>query len=84
VVTDPPSCPDIPISTHVVVTDAAGTVAAIDTGADGHFRIALKPGGYTVLASARPAGITRPATAGVTVVAGRFLSVTLQLDSGIR
>jgi hypothetical protein len=82
VVRDKP-CPAIPIATHVVVVDAAGTVAAVDTDTDGRFRIALKPGDYTVVARAVSAGITRPATTTVTVVAGRFLSLTLQLDSGI-
>jgi hypothetical protein len=77
-------CPTVPIATHVIVTDSAGTVAATDTGDDGRFRITLEPGDYTVVASARSAGITRPATANVTVVVGRFLAVTLQLDSGIR
>lgn len=77
-------CPTIPITTHVVVTNAAGTVAAVDTAANGHFRIVLKPGEYTVQASALSAGITRPATVKVTVVAGRFASLTLMLDSGIQ
>ena len=77
-------CPGAPVSTHVVVTDAAGTVAVVDTGADGRFRIALKAGKYTVRASALTAGIIRPATIRVSVPANRFLSLTLQLDSGIR
>jgi len=77
-------CPSFPLTTHVVVTNVAGTVAAVDTGADGRFRIALGPGVYTIKATARPMGITRPATTTVTVVAGRFASLTLDLDSGIR
>jgi hypothetical protein len=72
------------VKTHVVVTDGAGTVAVVDTGTDGHFRIALKPGDYTVRAAALPAGIIRPATARVSVPANQFLSLTLELDSGIR
>ena len=68
----------------MVVTNAAGTVAAVDTGADGRFRIALRPGFYTIKATARPMGITRPATTTFTVTAGRVASLTLDLDSGIR
>ena len=77
-------CPGAPVATHLVVSDAAGAVAVVDTGTDGRFRIALAPGDYTVRAAARPAGIIRPATATVTVTANRFLSLTLELDSGIR
>ena len=83
VVTDT-GCPKYPLTTHVIVTTGAGPVAAVDTGADGRFRIALTPGVYTIKATAMPAGITRPATTTVTVVAGRFASLTLELDSGIR
>jgi hypothetical protein len=83
VVTDPP-CPSIPLTTHVVVTDGGTTVAAYDTGADGRFRIALRPGTYTIKATARPTGVTRPATTTFAVTAGRYASLTLELDSGIR
>jgi hypothetical protein len=83
VVTDT-GCPKYPLTTHVIVMNAAGPVAAVDTGADGRFRIALTPGVYTIKATARPTGVTRPATTTVTVVAGRFASLTLDLDSGIR
>jgi hypothetical protein len=83
VVTDT-GCPKYPLTTHVTVTNAAGPIAAVDTGADGRFRIALTPGVYTIKATAMPAGITRPATTTFTVVAGRFASLTLDLDSGIQ
>jgi hypothetical protein len=83
VVTDT-GCPKYPLTTHVVVANATRAVAAVDTGADGRFRIALSPGVYTIKATAMPAGITRPATTTVTVVAGRYASLTLELDSGIR
>jgi hypothetical protein len=83
VVTDT-GCPKYPLTTHVIVTNSAGPVAAVDTGADGRFRIALAPGVYTIKATARPTGITRPATTTVTVVAGSFANLTLDLDSGIR
>src|SRR5262245_21729272 len=81
--TDGP-CVITPLTTRVVVTNASGFVAAVDTGADGRFRIALRPGVYTIGATARPAGITRPAAATVTVVAGRYASLTLELDSSTR
>jgi hypothetical protein len=77
-------CPKFPLATHVVVTDAAGTVATVDTGKDGHFRIALRPGAYSVRATAVPPGVTRPAVDQFTVVAGRYMTLTLELDSGIR
>lgn len=81
--TDGP-CVITPLSTHVVVTNASGIVAAVDTGADGRFRIALSPGIYTIGATARPPGTTRPAAATITVVAGRFASLTLELESSMR
>ena len=83
-VVTPEGCPKYPLTTHVIVASATRAVAAVDTGADGRFRIALSPGVYTIKATAMPAGITRPATTTITVVAGRWASLTLELDSGIR
>ena len=80
---DPP-CPSTPLTTHVVVANGGGTVAAAYTDMKGHFRVALTPGVYTVKATALPAGVTRPATTTVTVVVGGFASLTLELDSVIR
>jgi hypothetical protein len=77
-------CPSIPLTTHVVVTSGDAAVAAVDTGKDGRFRIGLRPGVYTIKATAVPPGITRPAIMTVTVVGGRYETLTLDLDSGIR
>jgi hypothetical protein len=81
--TEPP-CVATPVSTHIVVTDANTTVATVDTGANGRFQIALKPGHYTVTATAIGTPIVRPASTTVTVIAGRYAPLTLMMDSGIR
>jgi hypothetical protein len=81
--TEPP-CPATAVITHVVVSDANGTVATADTGVDGRFRIALKPGHYTVTATPTGTAIVRPASTTVTVTAGQWAPLTLTMDSGIR
>jgi hypothetical protein len=81
--TEPP-CPATAVISHVVVSDTNGTVATADTGVDGRFRIALKPGHYTVTATATGTAIVRPASTTVTVTAGQWTPLTLTMDSGIR
>jgi hypothetical protein len=72
------------VQTHIVVTDAKGTVTAVDTGANGAFTIALRPGSYTVAATPINSPIVRAGGTTVTVPSGHYVVVQLRLDSGIR
>ncbi|MFI5977685.1 hypothetical protein [Streptomyces sp. NPDC051452] len=80
-------CPDRPLSAHLTITggDPQRTIAQIISDTDGHFRLSLPPGTYTV----RPANLTgavapiaQPVT--VTVSDGRFTAIVIHFDSGIR
>jgi hypothetical protein len=80
-------CPDKPLAAKLTVTRAgsARTVATATSDSHGYFRLPLSPGKYVV----RPENLTgavvpiaQPLT--VTVVAGRFTTVTISFDSGIR
>jgi hypothetical protein len=79
-------CPPRPLAATVLVRDASGSVLTrVRSGADGHFKVDLAPGSYT-LTGDRPAGaaLPRPITSSVTVIAGAYTVVTVQYDSGIR
>jgi hypothetical protein len=84
VVTEASPCPDLPVQATVVATDANGSVVArADSDARGRFRMPAPPGTYTLTVE----GLTgiefaKPTT--VTVSAGRFVSVTVSVDTGIR
>ncbi|MER6064995.1 hypothetical protein ABT167_28290 [Streptomyces sp. NPDC001792] len=80
-------CPDRPLSARLTITsgDPERTVAETTSDTDGHFRVALPPGTYTV----RPANlagsvapIAQPVS--VTVTSGRFTTIVIPFDSGIR
>lgn len=80
-------CPDTPAEAEIQVTDPSTqeVIAITQSGGDGRFRIHLPPGEFVLLAlplNSRlpPSGKPVP----VTVVAGRFLSVNLYIDTGIR
>jgi len=79
------ACPDRPVIATVVVKDASGKqVAKATSGSDGRFKIPLPPGTYVVVGE-RAAGlhrITGPIDA--TVRAGRFTTITVTFDTGIR
>lgn len=79
-------CPPRAISATVTVLDQAGhEVTRFTSAADGSFRVALAPGAYTLSqppARPRPLPVLKPVR--VTVVAGRYTSVLLDFDSGIR
>ena len=84
---DASPCPDKPLACRLTVVnaDSARTVATATSAENGRFRVALPPGHYVI----RPENLTgavvpvaQPLT--VTVVAGRFTSVTISFDSGIR
>ncbi|MFJ5309727.1 carboxypeptidase-like regulatory domain-containing protein [Streptomyces sp. NPDC088350] len=80
-------CPDRPLSVRLTITSGDGgrTVTKTTSDADGHFRLPLPPGTYTI----RPANLTGAVVpiaqpVSVTVRSGRCTAVTLRFDSGIR
>lgn len=80
-------CPDQPIDVEILVTDTSSgeQVTTVRSGEDGRFRIPLEPGTY--LLRPVPDGYARPpvgAPKTVTVRAGEFAEVTLEVDTGIR
>jgi hypothetical protein len=86
VVTDPP-CPQRAIPARITVTLVGSDTAVASTvsASDGTYRISLPPGSYLVRVTnttGRP--LPRAATATVTVPSGRFMTLNVQLDSGIR
>jgi hypothetical protein len=86
VMTDPP-CPDRPISARITITDTGSgkTVVSMTSGTDGAYRIRLTPGSYQLHAAGTSGGpFPRAVTVPVTVQPGRFVSLNLRLDSGIR
>ena len=79
-------CPPRAISATVAVLDHGGQeVTRFTSAADGSFRVALAPGAYTLsqpASSSHVLPLLKPAS--VTVVAGRYTSVVLDFDTGIR
>lgn len=77
-------CPDKPYPTTITVLDPAGQVVTqFTTDSEGHFRVLLQPGSYTL----HPESSGKYPTASdqkVQVVSGEFLTVTITYDSGIR
>jgi hypothetical protein len=76
-----------PLSALLTITsgDPERTVAETTSDTDGHFRVALPPGTYTV----RPANLTGAVApiaqpVSVTVTSGRFTTIVIPFDSGIR
>jgi hypothetical protein len=80
-------CPDRPFQARLTVTDAGSgaQVAAADTDPAGRFRLPLPPGRYVVRA-ANPNGapLPRAAPLTVTVASGRYTTLAIRFDSGIR
>jgi hypothetical protein len=82
VIRDESSCPDIPIATTFTVVDATGKVVmTVRSGADGHFRVAVRPGKYVLEA---PMKLPRAVPTPVTVDAGHYTAVTMHFDTGVR
>lgn len=80
-------CPDRPLSARITVAPASGgdTVANVTSDNDGRFRVPLPPGTYTLRPAnltGAPAPLAMPLT--VTVVAGRYTTVEIPFDSGVR
>jgi hypothetical protein len=80
-------CPDRPLPAHLTITDAgSGTlIATADTDPAGHFRLPLRPGQYLIRA-VNPNGAPLPRAAPITttITAGRYTTLTIRFDSGIR
>ena len=79
-------CPPRPLAATVVVRDAAGhEVARTHSGADGHFKLDVAPGTYTVVGlTIGSSMLPRPIPTTATVTAGSYTTVTVEYDSGIR
>src|SRR5207302_11452205 len=79
-------CPPHPLAATIVVRDAAGhELARTHSAADGHFTVDVAPGTYTVVGlTIGSSMLPRPIPATVTVTSGRYTSVTVEYDSGIR
>jgi hypothetical protein len=61
----------------------AGTTTKTSTDANGHYRIKLRSGYYSVRTNQKPFG-TMPKPANVRVIAGRDRTVHFFIDTGIR
>jgi hypothetical protein len=82
---DPP-CPDKPIAVklEVLTSGALTALATVTSASDGTFRIALAPGKYQLRPATTGARWPKGETVEVTVETGRYTTVTVRLDSGIR
>jgi hypothetical protein len=84
VVTEASPCPDLPIEATVVATDTEGhVVARADSDAQGRFRMPLPAGTYMLTAEGLT-GIQFAKPTSVSVPSGRFVTVTISVDTGIR
>ena len=79
-------CPPHPLAATVVVRDAAGhEVARTHSGADGHFKVDVAPGSYTVVGlSIGSSMLPRPIPTTATVTLGTYVTANVEYDSGIR
>lgn len=79
-------CPPHPIATTVVARDAAGReVSRFQSGADGHFKVDLAPGSYSIVGlNIGSSMLPRPIPTSVTVTSGTYTSINVEYDSGIR
>lgn len=80
------TCADRPFVATVDVRDESGRhVRTVRSDEDGHFRVELDPGNYTLVPAASNSGA--PPTAPpqtVKVAAGRHAAVRIRYDSGVR
>jgi len=67
-----------------VAANEKGTAAEFTTDSEGHFRVSLAPGHYTVLLKGKKGGIGRYGPFDVDVVAGQMTKVEWQCDTGMR
>jgi hypothetical protein len=82
---DPP-CAARPVAATLTVLDPRGrALTTVASGTDGHFTVTLPPGSYLL----RPVRIRttparHPTSMPVTVHPGRYITVTVRLDAGLR
>ena len=67
-----------------VVANESNAVAEFTTDNQGHFKVSLPPGHYTVTKKERQKGIGRYGPFDVEVVAGQMTKVEWQCDTGMR
>src|SRR4051794_9942703 len=82
-----PPCRALPLPARVEITSSTATkpVATVESNEDGHFRVALAPGTYTLTATnLTQAPVPRASSKQATVQRGQFVDVTIVFDSGIR
>ncbi len=79
-------CPDRPYEAELRILDGAGReVAIVRSDAAGSYCLALAPGAYRVVPLSPPGlPLPRAGAVDVTVVAGRFVTLDISYDSGIR
>jgi hypothetical protein len=85
VVREGESCPDLPLAATLELRQAGKLVVQFNSDAQGKFRVAVKPGSYS-LEPQSPGGRGLPAAGPrpVTVLEGQFSSIAVVYDSGIR
>ena len=79
-------CPDRPYEAELTILDGSGReVATAHSDAGGSYRIALAPGRYRVIPLSPPGlPLPRAQAVEVTVPPGRFVTLDISYDSGIR
>lgn len=79
-------CPPHPLSATIIIRDGQGSeVARVQSGTDGHFKVDLLPGTYTLIGlDVNNSALPRPIPTTATVTRGSYTQVTVEYDSGIR
>jgi len=80
-------CPPRPVPDHqvAIITPDGKTAATVTTDKNGHFSVMLAPGRYEVKVVPGPGPLpVQRQPVFVTIVAGKTVSVTIMLDTGIR
>ncbi len=79
-------CPDRPYEAELSILDGSGReVASVRSDAAGSYRLALTPGAYRVVPLSPPGlPLPRGEAVDVTVAAGRFVTLDISYNSGIR
>ena len=72
------------VNTTFVATSDSGTAAEFTTDDQGHFKILLEPGHYTIAKKGQNKGIGRYGPFDVLVVAGQMTRQEWRCDSGMR
>ena len=72
------------VNTEFVIENEKGIAAAFTTDDQGHFRVALPPGHYTVSRKEKKGGIGHYGPFEVEVVAGQIAKVDWHCDTGMR